>query len=164
MARNSYIGHMSSPKRWFSLVFSRQLSSEIQINSSAQRVWELITNFDDFPQWNPFIRRASGEIKTGAKLEVFIQPSGTKGMTFRPKVLKVNINRELRWLGRLYLPWLFDGEHAFTIEPLNESSVTFIQNEKFIDLLVPFSGSLLHDTLRGFGEMNEALKQRAETI
>ena len=153
---------MSNKLRWFLLLFSRQLSSEIMINSSAKRVWEVITCFDDFPSWNPFIRRATGEIKDGAKLEVLIQPSGTRGMTFRPKVLKVDPNHELRWLGRLYLPWLFDGEHALVIEPYSENSVKFIQREKFTGLLVPFAGNILRDTQRGFEEMNRALKQKAE--
>jgi hypothetical protein len=147
---------------WFLVALSKQLSSEILIDSSAKRVWELITDFEDFPGWNPFIRRATGEIKMGARLEVFIQPSGARGMTFHPKVLKVDPNHELRWLGRLYLPWLFDGEHAFIIEPSKEDSVRFIQSEKFTGLLVPFTRGLLRDTQRGFEEMNMALKQRAE--
>jgi len=103
-ARYDYIVTPANTKWWFSPVFSKQLSNEILINSSAKRLWEIITDFEDFPRWNPFIRRATGEIKTGARLEVFIQPSGTKGMTFRPKVLKVDPNHELRWSGRLYLP------------------------------------------------------------
>ena len=144
------------------MVFSKQFSSEIIINSSANRVWELITDFGNFPRWNPFIRRATGKIKTGEKLEIFVQPSGTKGETFHPKVLKVDPNHELRWLGRLYLPWLFDGEHAFIIETSSENSVNFIQREKFTGLLVPFARSLLRDTQRGFEDMNRALKQRAE--
>jgi len=148
--------------RRFSLIFSKQLSSEVLIDSSAQRVWELITDFESFPRWNPFIRRASGEIRAGARLDVFIQPSGTKGMTFHPKVLKADPNHELRWLGRLYLPWLFDGEHALIIELSGEISVKFIQREKFTGLLVPFTRSLLRDTQRGFEEMNRALKQQAE--
>jgi hypothetical protein len=146
----------------FLLVFSRELSSEILINSSAERVWQVLTHFEDFPCWNPFIRRAVGEVKVGARLEVFIQPSGTKGMTFRPKVLKVDPNHELRWLGQLYLPWLFDGEHFFIIESSRENFVRFIQKEKFTGLLVPFAGGLLRDTQRGFEEMNRGLKQRAE--
>ncbi len=97
-------------------MFSKHLSSEILINSSAKKVWTVITNFEDFPNWNPFIRCAAGELKIESKLELFIQPSGSKGMTFRPKVLKVDPNRELRWLGRLYLPWLFDGEHDLLLK------------------------------------------------
>jgi hypothetical protein len=145
-----------------SLGFSRQLSSEIQINSSPERVWTIITDFADFPLWNPFIRRANGIIRTGARLEILVQPSGTKGMTFRPKVLLADPNHELRWLGRLYLPWLFDGEHAFIINTLKDNSVRFIQCEKFTGLLVPFARGLLRDTQRGFEEMNRALKLRAE--
>jgi len=37
-------------------------------------------------------------------------------MTFRPTILKAEPNRELRWLGHLLVPGLFDGEHIFTIE------------------------------------------------
>ena len=76
--------------------------------------------------------------------------------------MKVEQNRELRWLGRLYLPWLFDGEHAFIIEPLEQHSVKFVQREKFRGLLVRFVGGMLHDAQRGFEEMNKALKLRAE--
>jgi hypothetical protein len=36
-------------------------------------------------------------------------------MTFRPTVLNAETNRELRWLGHLLAPGLFDGEHSFTI-------------------------------------------------
>ena len=143
-------------------MFSKQLSSEIMINSSAKRVWEVITHFEDFPSWNPFIRRATGEIKVGARLEVFIQASGTKGMIFKPRVLKVDPSHELRWLGRLRLPWLFDGEHALVIEPFSENSVKFIQREKFTGLLIPFARNTLRDAQRGFEEMNRALKLKAE--
>ena len=76
--------------------------------------------------------------------------------------MKVEPNHELRWLGRLYLPWLFDGEHALIIETVSENSVKFIQSEKFNGLLVPLTRGLLRDTQRGFEEMNRALKQQAE--
>ena len=144
------------------LLFRKQLSREILINSSPENVWALITDFKSFPDWNPFIRAASGDIKVGARLKIFIQPSGSRGMTFKPVVQKVEPNRELRWLGRLFLPWLFDGEHALIIEPSEESYVRFTQREKFTGLLVPFARSLLSGTARGFEEMNHALKQRAE--
>jgi len=141
----------------------KELRTEIEIQATAERVWQLLTDFASFPHWNPFIRRASGEIKTDARLEVHIQPSGASSMTFRPTVLKAEPNRELRWLGRLVMPGLFDGEHIFTIEPLGESRVRFTQREIFTGLLVPlFARGLNTDTRRGFEEMNQALKARAE--
>jgi len=141
----------------------KELRSEIEIQASDERVWQVLTDFASFPQWNPFMRRASGEVKAGARLEVYIQPSGASGMTFKPTVLKAEPNRELRWLGRLWIPGLFDGEHILTIEPLGANRVRFVQREIFTGILVPLlARSLDTDTRRGFEEMNRALKARAE--
>lgn len=141
-----------------------ELNSEIEINASPETVWNLLTDTSRFPEWNPFIRRLSGELKVGQKLAVFIQPSGANGMEFRPAVTKVEPNRELRWLGRLILPGLFDGEHIFQIESLGEKRVRFHQREIFSGILVPLlKKSLDADTRRGFNEMNQKLKELAES-
>jgi hypothetical protein len=84
-------------------------------------------------------------------------------MTFKPKILKAEPNRELRWLGHLLVPSLFDGEHSFIIQPLEENRVRFVQGEAFKGVLVPlFARSLQTNTQRGFEEMNRALKERTE--
>ncbi len=142
----------------------KELRTEIEIQASAERVWQILTDFASFPKWNPFIRRAGGEPRIGARLVVFLQPSGAGAKTFRPEVLKAEPNRELRWLGHLLVPGLFDGEHIFTIEPLGANRVRFVQREIFTGLLVPlFAHGLDTGTLRGFEEMNRALKIQAET-
>ena len=141
-----------------------ELNAEIEINASSETVWNLLTDTSRFPEWNPFIRRLRGELKAGQKLVVFIQPSGTRGMEFKPVVLKVEPNKELRWLGRLILPRLFDGEHIFQIEPVGDGRVLFRQREIFSGIFVPLlKNSLDTDTRRGFNEMNQKLKQLAES-
>ena len=141
-----------------------ELKSEIEINASPETVWNLLTDTSKYPEWNPFIRRLSGELKVGQKLVVFIQPSGASGMEFKPVVLNFEPNRELRWLGRLLFPGLFDGEHIFQIEPLSEKRVRFHQREVFSGILVPLlKKSLNTDTRRGFNEMNQKLKELAES-
>jgi hypothetical protein len=141
----------------------REIHTELEINASAERVWELLTAFDTFPQWNPFLRKASGELKEGARLEVFIEPPGGKGMTLRPVVLRVQPPRELRWRGRVGLPGLFSGEHVFTIEPLKQDQARFVHREEFRGILVPLLWRWFNrPTRRGFLDMNQALKERAE--
>jgi len=141
----------------------KELRSEIEIAASARRVWEILTDFAGFPQWNPFIRRARGNLVAGERLEIVMQPSGARGMTFSPTVLNVEADRELRWIGHLFVPGLFDGEHIFTIESLGTGRVLFTQREIFTGLLVPLLARMLDtDTRRGFEEMNKALKARAE--
>ena len=142
----------------------KELRSEIEIEASAERVWRVLTDFDAYPEWNPFIRRVSGRPEVEERLVVRMRPSGTRGMTFRPTVMKVVPNRELRWLGHLLVPGIFDGQHIFEIEELERARVRFVQREVFKGLLVPLlARNLDRDTQRGFEEMNRALRERAET-
>ena len=142
----------------------KELHSQIEIEASAERVWKVLTDFAAYPEWNPFIRRVNGRAEVDEQLVVRMRPSGTKGMTFRPTVLKAEPNRQLRWLGHLLVPGLFDGEHIFEIEELDEDRVLFTQREIFRGLLVPLlARSLDRETQLGFEEMNRALRERAET-
>jgi len=141
----------------------KELYSEIEINASQDKVWQVLTDFDHFKDWNPFIKSIDGKPESGARLNVRLQPPGGRSMTFRPKILKCEKGEELRWLGHLFVPGLFDGQHTFKIEPLGPNRVRFIQREKFNGVLVGFfSRSLDDQTKRGFRAMNQALKDRAE--
>jgi len=141
----------------------KELHSQIDISASAERVWELLTDFASYPQWNPFIRHISGEPTTGERLKVRLEPPESRGITLRPKVLAAEPNHQLRWLGHLLVPGLLDAEHSFIIRALEEDRVRFVHTEAFRGLLVPlFARSLDNSTLRGFEEMNRALKERAE--
>ena len=84
-------------------------------------------------------------------------------VTLKPTVLEATPGQELRWLGRVLAPGIFDAEHAFTIERLDDDQVRLVQDEQFRGLLVPFMGrSLDRHTLPAFEQMNQALKRRAE--
>ena len=143
----------------------KELHTEIEIDAPAERVWHLLTDFASYPSWNPFIRSIGGRPIPGERLEVRLEPPGGRGMTFKPEVLEAEPEHALRWLGRLLVPGLFDGEHSFLIQSLDEDRVRFVQREAFKGLLVPlFARSLDNSTLRGFEEMNLALKERAEAV
>jgi hypothetical protein len=140
----------------------RELQASIEISTSAERVWQILTDFAAYPDWNPFIRRISGSPEPGARLEVRLEPPGARAMTFRPRVIAAQPNRELRWLGQLFVPGLFSGEHLFLIEPIDVTRVRFVQRERFGGVLVPFTRKTLAATRTGFEHMNLALKSRSE--
>ena len=142
----------------------RQLSSEIEINATAEHVWQILTDFPALKDWNPFIPSIEGEPLADEKLRVRIEPPGGMGMSFSPTVLKAEPGVELRWIGRVLMPGLFDGEHSFTIEQLGNGRVRFVQREKFTGVLVPLMGlmGVYKSTAAGFAAMNQALKERAE--
>jgi hypothetical protein len=106
----------------------RQLQSELASDAPPERVWAVLTDFPAYPEWIPFIRRISGELGEGAKLEGQIQSPGARATTFRPRVRAVETNRELRWLGRLLVLGIFDGEHRFVIEPREATATSLCRS------------------------------------
>jgi len=140
-----------------------EIKTEIDIESTPERVWSILTNFSAQSGWNPFIRSIEGPVETGGRLTVSIQPVGGKPMTFRPTVLVVTPNVELRWVGHFLFRGVFDGEHYFQIASAKPGRVSFIQGEKFSGLLVVLAKATLERGTRpGFVAMNQALKARAE--
>ena len=137
------------------------IQTDVVINSSASEVWQELTDFEEYPQWNPFMLQVTGAPSPGEQLEILMR-FGDGTMTITPTVLVSLPDRELRWIGHLLVPGLFDGEHSLVIEPLSEDRVRFLQSESFSGLLIPFSRRILEDTKLNFEAMNQALKKRAE--
>lgn len=135
-----------------------EIKTAININASAEKVWNALTDFSDYPKRNLFIKSITGEPKVGTRITVEF-----KEMTFKPKVLVFRKNKEFRWLGKLWFKGLFDGEHIFKIEDHKDGGVTLKQQEKFSGILVPlFKKKLLTETKANFKSLNQSLKQIAE--
>lgn len=140
----------------------RLIETAIEIDAPPSRVWTLLTDFARMPAWNPFIKSISGSLMQGARLSVYIVPPGKSGLRFKPTVLSVRPERELRWLGHVLFAGIFDGEHYFLLEPIGENRTKLKQGEKFSGLLVGLLSGTLSATEAGFKGMNTALKQQAE--
>jgi len=145
--------------------FSTQnLHTEIKINASPKVVWAHLVDFEQYSKWNPFIKKIAGTLSVGSQLAVTIQPPGKDSMDFEPELLTVNPNEELRWLGRVLIPKLFDGEHYFIIKETPDGYTQFIQGENFSGILALLLwGSMEQDTRNGFEAMNVAIKNKSET-
>jgi hypothetical protein len=144
----------------------RELTTEIEFEATPQEVWEVLVDLPAYPEWNPFMKKIQGEPKVGAKLEVRMEPEGERAMTFRPTVLTAEPGRELKWLGHLLVPGIFDGEHRWLIEEAGPGEVRFTQSERFGGILVPLLWKKLRDggTAKGFRAMNEALARRVADL
>lgn len=142
---------------------AKEIKTEIVINQTPEKVWAIFTNFENYSNWNPFIKSIKGEVKVGNKISARIEPPEAKGMTFNPKILTSTTNKELSWLGHLLFKGLFDGEHKFELRDNGDGTTTFIQSEKFKGILVPlFKKMLDNNTKKGFEQMNEKLKELSE--
>jgi len=142
---------------------SGELYSQIEICASPEKIWIILTDFEKYPQWNPFITRIQGMLREGSVLDVHLQPPGGKGMNMKPVLLTAKPFLELRWKGRFIFRGLLDGEHVFEIKDQGNGTCLFVQHEYFSGLLLwLMEKMLMKNTCRGFNKMNEALKARLE--
>ena len=141
----------------------KNIETEIIINATPEKVWQILMDHKEYRNWNPFIKEISGDTQPEKHLSVCIQLAGKKPMEFSPVVLINSTETEFRWKGHLFVKGLFDGEHYFKLEDIGLNQTKFIHGENFSGLV---SGVLLKmigdDTLNGFQSMNEALKIEAE--
>lgn len=142
----------------------RELTTSIDIDAPPETVWTVLTDFTQYPAWNPFVR-VVGRPNEGARLVVDLTPPGERGFRFRPTVTRVDRPRELRWLGHLLVPGLYDGEHRFVLDATADGGTRLTHAESFGGVLAGvvnrFVGAA---TEQGFHEMNAALKARAESV
>jgi len=142
---------------------AKEIKTEILIHATSDKVWNILIDFKNYPNWNPFIKSIKGTAKVGNKILARMEPPGAKGMTFKPRVLVVDINKEFKWIGHLIIPGLFDGEHTFELIDNGNGTTTFRQNEKFRGILIPFFKKMIEkNTVQGFNTMNMKLKELAE--
>jgi hypothetical protein len=140
------------------------IKSQIEINASAQRVWECLMNFNNYSRWNPMIPSITGEAKVGAKLQVRLTPPEMVHSNYVLTIQNIIPNVEFRWLGHFIFPGLMDGDHVFMINQLTPNRVLLTQSESFKGFLVPFLSPLLKkNMLKGFEQMNAALKDYVES-
>ena len=139
----------------------KEIRTEIIINASANQVWNVLTDFSSYKNWNPFLISIKGELKVGSTLINRLKIN-EKIQTFKPTVIEIIPGKSFKWRGKLPLG-MFNGEHAFEIETIHEQQVKLIHSEIFTGWL---SGVILKQveegTRNGFIAMNKAVKLEVE--
>jgi len=138
----------------------KEIRTSINISATPSKVWEVLTDFHEYENWNPFLKSVEGDMIIGKKIKI-----NAGGMKFKPKLLVFDLNKEIRWKGKFIIKGLFDGIHKFELIDNKDGTTTFNQEEKFTGLLVGlFKKKLERETQPGFEAMNEKLKEIAEKL
>jgi hypothetical protein len=109
------------------------------VDAPKREVWAVLTEFDDYDQWNPVITSASGEPRVGAELDLELTLPGSEPEELDAEVLIARGERKLRWQDRLVLPGVRDWEYEFVLEPLGPGRVEVVQVLHSEGLLAPFT-------------------------
>lgn len=141
------------------------IEHELTVNAPASRVWEVISDLDKYPEWNPFVTRCSSSKQPGDPIvmRVRVLPFYAQPQT---EIVNENIEGEKFSYNMKPLPMgLLHSYRYHMITPVDDKQCTY---KSSFALMGPFSffvKFLLGGNLRrGFTEMSEAVKARAEQL
>lgn len=142
----------------------RTIDTGIDIAAPVERVWEILTGFGAYANWNPYLVRIEGQPVPGTEIVVTSRPGGIgAGITQSVKVVALDPPRLMHWEGGLPDRGQFEGNHFFELHALSADATQLRHYELF-------SGSLADDILDRYGLVirasfnlfNEALRVQAE--
>lgn len=140
----------------------KNIKTEIRIQAPIEQVWQVLTDVASYPEWNPFIESITGNLQKGGRLAIRIG-AGEQKSSFKPKVLTWEPPKHFVWEGSLPVPGLFVGRHEFHLSSPTPETTHLLHQEFFRGLLSAWILKKIGEqTLLGFQDMNEALKERCE--
>jgi hypothetical protein len=137
----------------------REIHTEIVVDAPPSVVWEVLTDFGSYREWNPQIVEARGTARPGERVHLRVRAKG-RTRSIPVTVTEATPERTLSWVGRVPVPWVFEGRHTFELEAV-EGGTHLVNRERSSGLLVPFV--VPTDAEADYETMNEALKRRAES-
>lgn len=140
---------------------TRILESWVEINTTVDKAWNALVDFESWTQWNSFIPVIKGELKVGNKMMIKVKSPGLKEMNFKPTVFEIEGGKKVVWGGGALLIG-YKGIHEFIVEYIDENLVRFKQIEKFEGPIVLFMNEMINKTAIGYVNMNEEFKNFLE--
>ena len=139
------------------------IKTVVDVATSAEIVWRVLTHFPAYPHWNPFLISVYGSLAPGQRLTIQARYQDGKTSQFKATLVKAIPATELRWRRRRLIEGIFDREQAFFIIPNGINGVRFVQRERFSGLLATLIMPFISEkTTKAFNLMNLALKRTAE--
>lgn len=137
----------------------KEIRVETEIDAPPEAVWETLTDFAAYEEWNPLFTSADGDLREGGTVEVGIDATGRPHLSMTMSITTVTRPRRLQWVGTIGGRWLFRGLHTFDLQALEDDRTLFVNREEFSGALVPI---LTRGLRREYERMNRALADRVE--
>ncbi|MEM7650256.1 MAG: SRPBCC domain-containing protein [Cyanobacteria bacterium P01_A01_bin.70] len=137
-------------------------TTEIVIPAPQQAVWDQVTDFAAYSEWNPFVRQAIAQFEVGKSIRFLedLQQFGQHWLT--AEFLEIDPPHAFVWQGHFAAPSLFTVRHSFLLDAIDGNQTRFRQVHKNSGLLVPFLAlrGVYAVTYQGYLDFDQALKTR----
>lgn len=129
------------------------------INATPETIWNIITDADSYPQWEPNVVSINGNIAEGETVTAHVKHTNR---AFPAKVTVFILHQKMVWTGGMPLG-LFKGERTFSLTQ-KDNTVEFTLREEFSGLLLFMMKSSIPDQTEMFQNFVAGLKQHAESM
>jgi uncharacterized protein YndB with AHSA1/START domain len=133
--------------------FYRETSVGVTIHASAQIVWRLLTEADDFARWNSTVVSVKGEIKPGGGVELVSKLDPKR--VFKLKVKEFVPEQRLVWGDS-------KGSRSYALSDGGDGAVRFAMRERIGGLMFPLYAKYIPSFDASFDDFAADLKREAE--
>lgn len=139
-------------------------TTEVVIEAPRQRVWEQVTRFEAYPEWNPFVLEAHAQFAVGKSIQFLEDLSQFGQHWITAQFLEIESPRCFVWQGHFAAPILFTVRHTFKFEAIDDRHSRFSQIHENSGLLIPFLAwrGIYCVSRQGYLDFDQALKARCE--
>lgn len=135
-----------------------EVRTEIEIEGTPEQIWNLLVDFEKYPEWHPYLSHVSGTFKKGRYLTFTLKNSEGK---FKARLLEITPHQEISWGGNLW--FLFRAKHYFQLVPIDDTHTKLIQGETWKGLFGKAYGKNIYlDLTDKFIEMNRLVQTLIE--
>ena len=137
----------------------RHYIAHAHIHAPAEKIWDILVDGESYPEWDPNMDRAEGEIKLGEKVSFFTKQSPDRA--FPAKVTEFIPHEKIVLTGGMPLG-LFKSERVHSLNRSGDGGIDFTTEETFSGLLLPLFGGSIPDLTEIFEQFAQGLRTRAE--
>jgi hypothetical protein len=141
------------------------LTEQVSIEAKAETVFDVITDFARYGEWNPWLPTASGKPAEGEMIDVSVRLGQNKTTDVRHHVLTSKRGVEFRWCDTGWFTALAYGERARYLVPLAGGGVEYRVELRFTGVASALVRALYGRAMAaGLKAETLALKARAESL
>ena len=144
------------------------ISTELVLPTSPEQSWSVLTDFEQYPKWNPYLTRVEGKLRAGERVSfTLVDENFPEPLDLTAQLGEVLPDLRFYWVGRIGVQGLFDTRHVFELLPREDGGTDLHHYEEFrgiIPALLPNTRQRKAKTRRAFESMNQALLERLQTL
>lgn len=117
------------------LIGNKSVHSEVKLSSSPSEVWAVLTNTDDFPEWNSVFRVENGSLLEGETIVYKFQQDAQTAYSISTKVKELKTQEHINQAGGI--PGVLTFDHHYMLEPIQDGTKLTV-HETYRGVGVPF--------------------------